>query len=161
MLTPAQIQTLKAWVAASTDPAIVDARTRGATYDLSLLLSAVASPVVKAWRVDVDAQALDEGADYSAYDGVQAGKRDAWAMFLQYAPRDMAKNRNRKTVTDVWGAATAGSNAEDILNGCVENAKVVEVVIGGSVASTGTVSALKRDFVGSVTQTDCVEILKA
>lgn len=30
MLTPDNIQTLKAWVAASTNPAIVSARTRGA-----------------------------------------------------------------------------------------------------------------------------------
>lgn len=161
MLTPAQIQTLAAFVAASTDPAIVDARTRGATYDLSLLLSAPASPVVKAWRVDVDAQALDEGADYSAYDGVQAGKRDAWAMFLAYAPRDMSKNRNRKVVTDVWGNATGGSVAESVLQGCTENARVAEVAIGGSVTNTGTVSALKRDFVGAVTQAECVLILAA
>ena len=159
MLTPDNIQTLKAWVAASTDPAIVDARTRGATYDLMLLLNAKATPTTKAWSAEVTAQTLDEGADYAAFDSVAAGKRDAWRLFLDYAPRDMSKQKLRKVVADVWGNATAGSVAESILTGCTENATVAQVAIGGSTASTGTVSALKRDFAGAVTQEDCQAIL--
>lgn len=161
MLTAAQIQTLKTFVNASTVPAIVAARSAGATYDLSLLLSAPAAPVVKAWRIDVSAKDLDEGADYSAFDSIVPGKRDAWAMFLQYSPRDMSKNRNRKVITDVWGNATAGSIAESVLNGCIENANVAEAVIGGSTVATGTVSALKRDYIGPISQTDCQLILAA
>lgn len=155
----AQINAMRTWVAASTDPAIVDARTRGATYDLMLLLNKKATPTTKAWSVDVSAATLDEGADYSAFDSVQAGKRDAWGLFLQYAPRDMSKQKMRKVVTDIWGNATAGSVAESILNGCTENATVAQVAIGGSTASTGTVSALKRNFAGAVTQEDCQAIL--
>lgn len=161
MLTPEQIQTLKTFVAASVVPAIVAARTAGATYDLSLLLSAKATPTIKAWRAEVPAKDLDEGADYAAFDSVQAGKRDAWQMFLVYAPRDMSKQKVRKVVTDVWGNATGGSIAESVLNGCTENANVAEVAIGGTTAATGTVSALRRDFVGSVSQSDCVLILAA
>lgn len=65
MLNDTQINTLKVFVANSTNPAIIAARNAGATYDLSLLLSAQASPVVKAWRTDVSAVELDEGADYA------------------------------------------------------------------------------------------------
>lgn len=161
MLTPDQIQTLKAFVNASVVPAIVAARTAGATYDLSLLLSAPATPAVKAWRTVVPAVDLDDAATYTTYDGKTQGKRDEWSILLQYAPRDMAKSKNRAVVTDVWGNATNGSIAETILLACTENANVAEVAIGGSTAGTGTVSALQRDFIGSVSQTDCQLILAA
>lgn len=160
MLTTAQLLTMRSWVQASVDPAIVDARTRGATYDLMLLLNAKATPTTKAWSAEVTAQTLDEGADYAAFDSVAAGKRDAWRLFLDYAPRDMSKQKLRKVVTDIWGSATAGSTSESILNGCTENATVAQVAIGGSSASTGTVSALKRTFDGIVTQEDCQAILE-
>lgn len=113
-----------------------------------------------AWSTNVSPKALDEGADYSTFDSVAAGKRDAWTLFLQYAPRDMSKNKNRKTVTDVWGNATAGSTAEAILNASTRKATRAEALFGGNVASTGTVSAKKLTWEGRITNDDVVRALR-
>lgn len=161
MLITAQIATLKTFVFSSNDPAIIAARTAGATYDISLLLSATATPTTNAWRVAVPAADLDNAATYTTYDSLTQGKRDEWAIFLAYSPRDMSKVKNRSVVTDVWGAATASSIAEAILTAGVEPANVAEVAIGGAVRTTGTVSALARNYVGSVSQEDAQKILAA
>ena len=159
MLTPTQIATLKTFVQNSSAPEIVAARTAGATFLLMGLLNAANNPVTKAWRVAVSAVELDDAADYTGFDTLNQGKRDEWSIFLQYAPRDMTKGAKRKVVTDVWGAASAGTNAEVILTACLENATVAQVAIGGSDASTGTVTALKRNFTELVDQDDCQKIL--
>jgi len=158
-MQPAQIQTLKTFVAASVDAAIVAARTAGATYDLMNLLNAPNVPATSAWRVAVPAVDIDAAANYTTYDTLTQGKRDEWDIFLKYAPRNMGLSKNRSVVTDVWGAALASSLSEAILLVCVENASVAEFALGGSTKTTGTVSALLRSFAGQVSQDDCVKIL--
>jgi hypothetical protein len=160
-LTTQQIADLRTFVFASSVPAIVTARNGGMTYDLSLLLSAPAVPTVLAWRVDVPAIVMDDAANYTTFDGKTQGKRDEWSIFLRYAPRNLAKAKNRNVVTDVWGAATGGSVAEAVLLACVEPANVAEVALGGSVTSTGTVSATERAYVGPISQEDARLILAA
>lgn len=158
-LNSTQIATLKAFVAASSAPAIVTARTAGATVDLMALLNADDGSNTSAWRDAVPAKDMDGQADYAAFDSLVAGKRDAWSLFLQYAPRDMSLGKLRKVVTDVWGPATAGSIAESILSACVEPASVAELALGGATGTTGSTSALKRNWVGNVTQVECQLIL--
>jgi hypothetical protein len=157
-LNNTDIATLKAWVAASTDPAIVDARTQGATQTLAALLNADAVPPVTSWRIDVQPQETDDAPNYANFDTIQPGKRESWAFFLNY-PRDYSRNKTRKWVTDIWGSATNGSDAEAILLTATENASVAESVIGGTSKNTNSVTALDRTFVGEVTETDAVRIL--
>jgi hypothetical protein len=157
-LTAAQIATLKGYVQGSVDAQIVDARTRGDTFLLAQLLNKTASPAVSAWRTSVQPQESDAAPSYSAFDSIVAGKRDSWGFFLRYA-RDFSKNKVRTWITDVWGSATAGSNAEAILQTGTENASVAENAIGGANKSTGTVAALDRGFVGQVSQADCQQVL--
>jgi hypothetical protein len=161
MLTPAQLATLRTFVANSADAAIVAARQAGATYDLTTLLNAAHAPATSAWRTEVAAQVLDDAATYTTYDGKTQGKRDEWSILLQYAPRDMSRDKNRNVVVDVWGNANAGSVGEAILQACVESATVAQVAIGGSNKTTGTVTALARDFTGQVTQDESRAILAA
>ena len=158
-LTAPQIATLKTFVNASVDANIVAARTGGNTFLLAQLLSAPNVPATSAWRNNVPAKDLDTAVTYTTYDALTAGKRDEWSIFLTYAPRDMSFGKNRNVVTDVWGAATAASISEAALLASVEPANVAEVALGGSTVATGTVSALKRNFVGAITQSDCVAIL--
>lgn len=140
-----QLTTLKAAIAAETDTTFVGYRNSGATGAMADWYNL--SSTTDAWRDNVTAQEIDEASDYSSFDSVAAGKRDAWSLFLQYSPRDMAKNKNRKVVTDVWGNATAGSIAESILQASVKKASKGEMVFGGSSATTGTVTAIKRNLV--------------
>jgi len=158
-LTNAKLTTLKAAIAAETDTTFVGYRTSGATGAMADWYNLAST--TDAWRDNVTAQEIDEASDYSSFDSVVAGKRDAWALFLQYAPRDMAKNKNRKVVTDVWGNATAGSIAESILQASVKKASKGEMVFGGSSATTGTVTAIKRNLVYTFRNEDIVLALAA
>lgn len=154
-------QQLSAFAAAiRLEPAVSAFLTAGDDGSIAAYYNAPAAPTQLAWLTGVAARTLDEGADYSAFDSVAAGKRDAWALFLQYAPRDMSKNKNRKTVTDVWGNAVAGSTAAAILNACTRKATRAEVLFGGNVASTGDVSATKLNWEGFITNDDVVRALR-
>ena len=160
-LTNSQINTLRTFVQGSANAAIIAARAAGATVDLAALLNATAAPEVKSWGPEVPASVIDAAANYNGYDALVQGKRDAWSVFLLYAPRDMGKNKNRNLVTDVWGDATASSKAESILLACLESASLAESTIGGNTRTTGTVSGLSRNFVGRVTQDEAQRILRS
>jgi len=103
--------------------------------------------------VDLQPQEIDEAATYTTYDSLTAGKRDEWALFLRY-PRNMAKAKNRGVVTDVWGAATAGSIAEAILQAGTYSATNTQAAIGGTSRTTGTVTALDLAYTGQAAQSD-------
>lgn len=154
MLTTAQLITLKAAILAETNATFVALRQQGATGAMADWLNTASA--TDAWRIDVAARDLDEASDYSAFDAVAAGKRDAWALFMLYAPRDMSRNKNRKVVTDVWGNAVASSIAESILQASTEKARRAELVFGGASSTTGTVTATKRNWVGLLSNEDVV-----
>ena len=157
-LTPAQKATLKAYILS--DP-VLGPKATGAGTDYQLVadaLNADANPVTKAWVTSVAIDAADEAPDYSTFDSIQAGKRDSWDFFLRRS-RDFSRNKVRKWITDVWGNSTAGSNSEAILLAGTENAKRAEAVIGGTVRTTGTVSALDRAFIGTFSAIDIGPIL--
>lgn len=145
-LTKNQLQTLKTAILAETDPVVVTARA--IRDDQALVNWYNKATTNRAWSESADARTLDEGADYSIFDNIVAGKRDAWDLFLRYAPRDMSKARNRKVVTDIWGNATSGSIAEAILTASTVFATNFEMVFIGAQASTGTVTAYKRGLLG-------------
>ena len=158
-LTSAMTATLHAYVVASVDATIVDARTRGDTLLLAAQLNLEAPGPVKAWFTP-SAQVVDEATPWTNFDNItQAGKRDSWMhAFFRY-PRDFSTAAVRKWVTDIWGNATAGSDAEKILLAALENATVAQNVIGGTVRTTNAVSGLDRKYTGTVSQTDCQAIL--
>ena len=159
ILTPTMVATLKTYVNASVDATIVDARTRGDTTLLAAQLNLEAAGPVKAWFTP-SAQVIDEATPWANFDNItQAGKRDSWLhAFFRY-PRDFSTAAVRKWVTDIWGNATAGSDAEKILLAALENATVAQNVIGGTVRTTNAVSGLDRNYIGTISQTDCQAIL--
>ena len=153
-LSDAELQTLATGIKASTDPVVVAALAIRDDVTLQKWCNANASPVVKCWRESVQPQEMDEAPDYTVFDAISAGKRDSWGYLLRYA-RDFSKQKFRKWVTDVWGSATAGSSAESILLAGTENMRAVEKIMGpGTLATTGTVSANKRDWTGTVSITE-------
>ena len=160
MLTPAQLTTLKAAILTETNAAFVTFRQQGATGAMAEWINGTLQPNVTAWKTAATAAELDEGADYSAFDSVAAGKRDAWAMFLQYAPRDMSKARNRKVVTDVWGNATAGSVGESVLLAATRKITRGEGYLGGTAtASTNNVTARSLSWEGSISNDDVIQAI--
>lgn len=126
---------------------------------IATLLNANASPQTLAWKNRMTPQEVDAASPWANFDSItQAGKRDSFLhAFLKY-DRDFTSNPVRKWVTDVWGNATAGSDAEKILQAATENAKRVEVALGGNTKTTGTVTALARNYVGQVELSDIATI---
>lgn len=156
-LTTTQFNTLKAAIIA--DPVAGPIRLLGDSFGLLAWCNGAKTPAaVLAWRASVPAQDSDEAATYTTFDTLAAGKRDSWALFLAFA-RDFNKNKVRNWITDVWGAATATSVAEAVLQAGTENATNAQVAIGGASKITGTVTALDRGYVGLVTQDEANRLI--
>jgi hypothetical protein len=156
MLTPAQLTTLKAAILAETNPGFVTARTLGQTTVMRDFYNAEAVPAVQAWRSSVPPEETDEITPWVAFDSLVAGKRESWnGAFLRF-PRDYSKAAVRKWITDTWGSATVGSNAETIMRGAgLRNITRAENVLGGTnTASTNTVSSRKLSWEGALTDAD-------
>lgn len=147
-LTPNQELTLANGLRASTDPVVIAALAIRDDVTLTNWLNSAASPTILAWKENVPANDSDEAPDYSTFDSIVPGKRDSWGFFLR-VPRDFSKNKVRKWVTDVWGNATAASNAEAILQTATEPLTNAQKILGqGNNATTGTVTATRRTFSG-------------
>ena len=99
----------------------------------------------KAWRPIVQKQELFDAMNLTTFDSVIAGKRDAWKIMLELAPLDFTKASNRKGVVDIFAAADATS----LLTACTENALQVELVFGGDNKTSGSVTAIKRNYIGA------------
>ncbi len=150
-MTPAQLQTLRAAIDASTDPAVIAARTP-ATRDDNAVRTWLnsAHPSAMAWQSAMTARSLFEASDITKFDAVVPGKREAWRMLLDFAPIDFNTAQNRKAIADVWGNADGVA----VLQACRRAAKVAENALGGNTATTNTVSALKLNFAGTVSLDD-------
>jgi len=146
-----QLLQLKGIILAETDPTFVGYRDAGGSGFMAEWFNT--KTTTDAWK-SASANDLDEAADYASFDTIAAGKRDAWKLFLDRAPRDLAKNKLRKVITDVWGNATVGSISESILQAGLEKATRLELLMGNTSATTGTVTGVKRDWIGTVSFSD-------
>lgn len=143
-LTTQQLNTLCAAVKADTTANA--ARVAGDTTALLKWLNGARSPQALAWSTAVSKAASDESPSYATYDSLAAGKRDSWTRFLDAPSRDYSKNKVRAWITDVWGAATASSNAEAILLAGTRDASNAQFALGGASKTTGTVTALDLTY---------------
>lgn len=157
LLTDIQKTNLKTYILAQPDLAIFVAN--GQDNAIKDAMNANASPTVLAWRTDVPPQSSDESATYTAFDSILAGKRDSWSLFLGFS-RDFTKNKVRNWVVDVWGPAIVSSVSESVLQNATEKASRAENVLGGTLKTTGTVSALDRNWVGDLNDADIAVILR-
>lgn len=121
------------------------ARLAGDTTALLNWLNGARSPAALAWATNVEPNVADEAPSYTTFDALAAGKRDSWGRFLAY-PRNFSRAKVRNWVVDVWGSATAGSNAEAILLAATYSATNAQYAIGGTTRTTGTVSALDLTY---------------
>lgn len=111
------------------------------------------TPTTLAWSKAAPQAAVRQAPTYTSYDSLVAGKRDSWVLLLA-DPQDFSKAKTRSWVVDVWGAATAGSNAEAVLLAGTYNATNLQNAIGGTLRTTGTVTALDLTFAGSAAMGD-------
>ncbi len=155
MLTDTQKTTLANALKAETNPDVVAAMA--IRNDVFLCDWCNASSTQNAWNNAMGSRDLFEAMDVTLFDGLPAGKRDAWRLLLDYAPIDMAKFANRKAVIDVWGA----TNAVAVLNACTRKATNGEAYLGGSNATSQTVTAMKLNYTGVIGLTEMSQSLNA
>lgn len=149
-LSNARLLLVKNYIFASVDPTVVSARTE-ATRNDGFLRDWLNSPsTVTAWAESVNAKALFESMDISKFDGLTAGKREAWRMMLDFAPLDFGVVKNRKAITDQWGNV----DSIPILQAVTRFATNFEAAIGGNDATTNTVTAKKLTLTGPISLDD-------
>lgn len=146
-LTPQQLAAV--CTAVKADPAANAARVAGDTVALRGWLDGAKTPTTLVWRADVTPQESDEAATYTSYDTLATGKRDSWALFLRYN-RDFGRNKVRNWVVDVWGNASSNSVAEAVLQAGTKPGTNLQVTLGGTSRTTGTVTALDAAWKGSM-----------
>lgn len=155
-MTDAQKTTFAAHIRANTDPVVVAAlavRNDGVIADWYNQPTAT-----DAWRVAVSGNDMFEATPITNFDGLTAGKRDAWRLMVdqsQIMPLSFARAKTRNAVVDIWNPAQYGP----ILQGAREKALQVEMIFGGANETTGAVTALTRNYVGAVSTNEVSVIL--
>ncbi len=152
-LTTQQLTTLRAAVFAT--PAAAALLAAGNVIGLKDWCNANSG--AKRWLPAADPLSVEEAPSYTSYDSLMQGKRDSWMVFLRNA-RDFGRNKVRSWVVDIWGNATAGSNAEAILQAGTVNATNAQVALGGQSKTTGTVVAVDTSFEGDVDILDATRL---
>lgn len=147
-LTTAQETALAAHIRASQSAEVVAALAIRNDVELARLYNLASAS--DAWKVAMSGRDLFEATDVTKFDGLTAGKRDAWRLLLNFAPVDMTRQKNRKAAQDVWG----NSDSVAVLQACIRKATVAEAAIGGNSATTNTVSALKLNWEGTLSTDD-------
>lgn len=137
-LTPAQLTTLRAHIIANTAPTVVAALA--ARDDDAIRDWYNTASTTDAWEASVDRVMMFEATPLTQFDGLTAGKRDAWRMLLEQSgmtPIDFGRPKMRSAVRDIWATA----QADAILQAFIRKATRGELVFGGAVETSGTVSA--------------------
>jgi hypothetical protein len=106
------------------------------------------------WRKDVTSRDLFEAMDVTKFDALTAGKRDAWRLMLDFQPIDFSRQKNRRAVTDVWGA----TDGAPILTDCTRRTSRVEIYLTPDIAANQTTTAgvtgLTLSWYGPITLTE-------
>lgn len=137
-LTPANRAVFLAAINAETNPGLVTCRQ--ARDDGCIAAWYNVATATKAWREQVSGKEVFEAMNLTNYDGLTAGKRDAWSLMIGFAPLDFTRNKIRAAVNDIWSA----TDRDVILNAATEFASRFEMLFGGNSATTGGVTAIKR-----------------
>lgn len=147
-LTTAQETTLAAHIRANQSAEVVAALAIRNDVELARLYNLASA--TDAWKSAMSGRDLFEATDVTKFDGLTAGKRDAWRLLLNFAPVDMTRQKNRKAAQDVWG----DTDSVAVLQACTRKASVAESALGGSNAATNTVSAMKLKWEGVLAHED-------
>ncbi|WP_326526155.1 hypothetical protein [Dokdonella sp.] len=140
----AQLQTLAAAIRAETNQACVDALA--IRNDVAMEQWINADSAQSAWNPAMTGIDMFEVTDVTKFDGLVAGKREAWRLMLDFAPINFGRQKFRKAVTDVWGT----TDSKAVLTACTRPATNGEKYLGGTTATENTISALKLSFPGNI-----------
>lgn len=148
----AQLDLIKTAIENSSDPAMQAAVAARNDTEIARLLNVLTSS--NAWEEALSSLTLFKAMDITLFDGLTAGKRDAWRLMLDYAPINFRDVENRKAVIDCWSAA----NGQPILQKCRRKMTLAETIITPDIpanqATTSTIVAVKAQWAGTITVDD-------
>lgn len=153
MLTNNQKTALAAAIRAETNQGVIDAVAIGNITYLVEWCNGLSA--TDAWADVVEKSTLFEATNIAKFDNLTAGKRDAWQLVIDNAPIDGSRNKMRSAVVDIWGT----SDSVAILQDMRRKATRGEAYLGGSSATTNTVTALKLKYVGGLSIDDIATAL--
>ena len=140
----AQLQTLAAAIRAETNQACVDALA--IRNDVAMEQWINSDSAQDAWNPAMTGVDMFEVTDVTKFDGLVAGKREAWRLMLDFAPINFGRQKFRKAVTDAWGT----TDSKAILTACTRHATNGEKYLGGTTATENTIAAWKLNFPGNI-----------
>jgi hypothetical protein len=109
-MTPQQLQTLKAAIAAETDAAFVEYRTNGQTNQMAAFFNEPSSPAFVVWRTSVSQDEITQnGFDWVRVDNLSVGKARIWEWMFGNAQRvfNPSKANVRAGIDECWKGTTA------------------------------------------------------
>lgn len=184
-LTTAQLQTLKAAIAANTDPTFVPLRQTGATGAMADYYNQIASPAHVVWQTAARVNDINDAIDFSAF--TPNGTPDNTATFTNRALAAQCKQMNlqlmlqgRETLncstarvraslldavtnlpTGAGGAivSAGGTGGDRVMNALTRNATRGEQLFTNSATTTGNISANRLTFEGPISPDDVAQAL--
>lgn len=185
-MTPQQLNTLAAAIAAETDPEFVEYRTQGATGAIADWFNVAASLVHLVWSTAAPVSGIQDAIDYSAYtpnsavDGTtvvtnrllasQTKQINLQLMLQGRESINATPNRVRAALLDATTNLPTGTNGAAVSASGVDGVRVItaltrpatrgEKLFTSAPVQTGTVSAAKLVFEGGISNTDIVLALE-
>lgn len=157
-LSNAQLQTLKAAIAAETDPTFAQYRTNGQTNQMAAFFNEAASPAFKVWRTsvsraDIYNRTSDAGTNWSwtFYKNQNATEQNAWVQMFMGDEADFSQANLRAGIGVIFTSASAANATHALAIGKRSATRVEKLFATG----TGTVQAPGTlVFEGSLTGND-------
>lgn len=143
---------IKSAAQASADPAMQTAIATRNDTEIARLLNVLTAS--NAWKEAITSTELFQAMDITLFDGLSAGKREAWRLMLDFAPLDFRLNENRKAVVDVW----TSTMAQTLLPLCLRKMTLAETYVTPDIpanrATTATIVGVKATWNGQITTDD-------
>jgi hypothetical protein len=156
-LTNEQLATLKAAIAAETDPDFVQARTDGNNAAIANFYNEKATPNFIVWKTGVtEAEILRNGMEWTRVDNLGVGQARIWEWMFKFGSIDASKDNIRAGIDAVWVGTQADLNVRTaVYVHCKRTA-----TRGEKLFSTGTgsdASPAKVSFEGNLSSQDVLE----
>ena len=178
-MTPAQLQTLGAYIAADPVLSAIPNSNDGA-YEVAALLNADASPVYSVWRTNASVQEVYDAIDWAKFtptdaaDGsniytnrllmIQTKQMNLQNILMGRDTVNARKANVREGLRDaviqlpagVAGSmvAAGGASGVNVLNKLIRPARLIEKILVTGTATTGSVTAGLMGFGGTVSPSD-------
>lgn len=155
-LTPEQLTTFAAALAAETDPVLVSARDSGATPLIANWYNDAASPEVVVWRTSVPQdEIMQNGFDWVRVDNLAVGKARIWEWMFTNESRSFnpSKSNVRAGIEEVWkGTAADLAVRAAIYVHCKRPATRIEAMFAAGAGTTESPSTMA--FEGNLSEYD-------